>query len=548
MSSPSPRPVGPAPDGPAPDGSAARLTRTDRLLNVVERLGNRLPEPFMLFLILFAITGIVSTAMALAGVKVSVPGSDEVTVIKGLFTGEGMAWLTTSLGENYLGFPPLVTVMPILLGIGIAQHSGLLAAGIRAMFGSSPSWLLPYVVGIVGVLASIMSDSAFVVVPPLAALVFKAAGRHPVAGLLGGFAAAGAGYSTNLVPTSLDALFAGITNSVTETVSGLGATTVNPVSNWWFNIVSSIVLALIAGFIIDRVIEPRLVRQAIPRDEAIEDDDADGTAPETSGESSEQMRASLSRPERRGLLLTILAGLVLTAIVLLAALVPGSPWRNEDGGFLPKSPLLDSIVFLVFLYFVVLGSVYGIAIGSLRSSRDAARMMTEALKEMLPFIVLAFILGNFIALFNWSGIGSWIAVTGAEALEHIGLTGFGAVIGFILLASVLNLFIISGSGMWTIMAAVFVPMFALLGYEPAFTQAAFRVGDSATQVITPMNPYMVVLLGMLRKYEPAAGLGSLFARMLPFVVPFWIAWTLILAVFFAFDLPLGPGNGIHLGQ
>ncbi|MBK0330991.1 AbgT family transporter [Brachybacterium sp. MASK1Z-5] len=547
MSSPSPRPVGPAPDGPAPDGSAARLTRTDRLLNVVERLGNKLPEPFMLFLILFAVTGIVSTAMALAGVKVSVPGSDEVTVIKGLFTGEGMAWLTTSLGENYLGFPPLVTVMPILLGIGIAQHSGLLAAGIRAMFGSSPAWLLPYVVGIVGVIASIMSDSAFVVVPPLAALVFKAAGRHPVAGLLGGFAAAGAGYSTNLVPTSLDALFAGITNSVIETVSGLGATTVNPVSNWWFNIASSIVLALIAGFIIDRVIEPRLVRQDIPRDETIEED-ADGQAPETSGESSEQMRASLSRPEKRGLLLTVLAGLVLTAIVLLAALVPGSPWRNEDGGFLPTSPLLDSIVFLVFLYFVVLGSVYGIATGTLRSTRDAVRMMTEALKEMLPFIVLAFILGNFIALFNWSGIGSWIAVTGAEGLEHIGLTGFGAVIGFILLASVLNLFIISGSGMWTIMAAVFVPMFALLGYEPAFTQAAFRVGDSATQVITPMNPYMVVLLGMLRKYEPAAGLGSLFARMLPFVVPFWIAWTLILAVFFAFDLPLGPGNGIHLGQ
>ncbi|MCG7311478.1 AbgT family transporter [Brachybacterium sp. ACRRE] len=523
------------------------MTRTDRLLNVVERLGNKLPEPFMLFLILFAITGIVSTAMALAGVKVSVPGSDEVTVIKGLFTGEGMAWLTTSLGENYLGFPPLVTVMPILLGIGIAQHSGLLAAGIRAMFGSSPAWLLPYVVGIVGVIASIMSDSAFVVVPPLAALVFKAAGRHPVAGLLGGFAAAGAGYSTNLVPTSLDALFAGITNSVIETVSGLGATTVNPVSNWWFNIASSIVLALIAGFIIDRVIEPRLVRQDIPRDETIEED-ADGQAPETSGESSEQMRASLSRPEKRGLLLTVLAGLVLTAIVLLAALVPGSPWRNEDGGFLPTSPLLDSIVFLVFLYFVVLGSVYGIATGTLRSTRDAVRMMTEALKEMLPFIVLAFILGNFIALFNWSGIGSWIAVTGAEGLEHIGLTGFGAVIGFILLASVLNLFIISGSGMWTIMAAVFVPMFALLGYEPAFTQAAFRVGDSATQVITPMNPYMVVLLGMLRKYEPAAGLGSLFARMLPFVVPFWIAWTLILAVFFAFDLPLGPGNGIHLGQ
>ncbi len=192
--------------------------------------------------------------------------------------------------------------------------------------------------------------------------------------------------------------------------------------------------------------------------------------------------------------------------------------------------------------------MYGIVTGTLRSTKDAVRMMTDAIKEMLPFLVLAFILGNFIALFNWSGIGSWIAVTGADGLEAIGLTGFGAVIGFILLASLLNLFIISGSGMWTIMAAVFVPMFALLGYEPAFTQAAFRVGDSATQIITPMNPYMVVLLGMLRKYEAQAGLGTLFARMLPFVVPFWLIWTIILAVFFLADLPLGPGNGISLGE
>ncbi len=524
---------------PAP--SAGPRGFGDRILNGVERIGNKLPEPFMLFLILFAITGIVSTAMALAGVVVEVPGSDEPTVIKGLFTGEGLTWLTSNIGQNYMGFPPLVTVMPILLGIGIAQHSGLLAAGIRTMFGSSPAWALPYVVGFVGVIASIMADSAFVVVPPLAALVFKAAGRHPVAGLLGGFAAAGAGYSTNIVPTSLDALFAGITNSVMETLPGLGAATVNPISNWWFNIAASIILGAMAGFIIDRVIEPRLVRQDVPRDETLEDGDDSGT-------SAEHMRAKLSPVEKRGLVAAVIAGVVLTAVVLVAALLPSSPWRNEDGGFLPKSPLLDSIVFLVFAYFVVLGLVYGIVTGTLRSTGDAVRMMTDAIKEMLPFLVLAFILGNFIALFNWSGIGSWIAVTGAEGLERIGLTGFGAVVGFILLASVLNLFIISGSGMWTIMAAVFVPMFALLGYEPAFTQAAFRVGDSATQIITPMNPYMVVLLGMLRKYEAQAGLGTLFARMLPFVVPFWLIWTVILAVFFFADLPLGPGNGIYLGE
>lgn len=513
---------------------------TDKLLNRVETLGNKLPEPFMLFLILFAITGVVSTVMALADVTVTVPGAEEATVIKGFFSGEGLTWFTTNLGENFLGFPPLVTVLPILLAIGVAQYSGLLAAGIRKVFGSSPAWLLPYVVGFVGVISSIMADSAFVVVPPLAALVFKAAGRHPVAGLLGGFAAAGAGYSTNIFPTSLDALFAGITTSVMGALPDYDFTPVNPVSNWWFNIASSIVLGFVAGFIIDRLIEPRLVRQGIPRDEIAEEGAKKADA-------AEQMRAKLTPLENRGLLAAILSAVALTAVFLIAFLIPTSPWRNEDGGFLPQSPLLSSIVFIVVAYFFVVGIAYGVVVGTLRSTRDAVEMMTESLKEMLPFVVLAFILGNFIALFNWSGIGTWIAVTGAGALEGIGLTGFGAILGFIVLASLLNLFIISGSGMWAIMAAVFVPMFALIGYEPAFTQAAFRVGDSATQVITPMNPYMIVLLGMLRKYEPGAGLGTLMARMLPFVVPFWIVWTLILAVFFFVDLPLGPGNGIFLG-
>ncbi|MCS6711502.1 AbgT family transporter [Brachybacterium sp. EF45031] len=525
------------PSAPAPRGLG------DRFLTGVERLGNKLPEPFTLFLVLFLLTGLISTAMALAGVVVQVPGDDEPTVIKGLFTGEGLTWLTTNLGANYVGFPPLVTVLPILLAIGIAQHSGLLAAAIRSLFGAAPRWLLPYVIGVVGVSGSIMADSAFVVIPPLAALVFKAAGRHPVAGLLGGFAAAGAGFSTNVLPTSLDALFAGITTSVMSSLPNLEAAPVTPVSNWWFNIVSAVLLGLLAGLIIDRVIEPRLVRQGVPVDE-VEDPDATASA---GGTDVETMQASLTPVERRGMVLATLAAVALTALVLVAVLPAGSPWRNEEGGFLPKSPLLSSITFLVFAYFVVVGVVYGMVTGTVRSVTDAARMMLEALKEMLPFILLAFILGQFIALFTWTGIGAWIAVTGAEFLQSIGLTGFAAVLAFILLASVLNLFIISGSSMWTIMAAVFVPMFALLGYEPAFTQAAFRVGDSATQVITPMNPYMIVLLGMLRRYEPAAGFGTLMARMLPFVVPFWLVWTLLLAVFFFLGLPLGPGNDIRIG-
>ena len=208
--------------------------------------------------------------------------------------------------------------------------------------------------------------------------------------------------------------------------------------------------------------------------------------------------------------------------------------------------MLDSIVFIVCLYFFAMGIVYGVVVGTISSIKDVVDMMMAALKSMLSFLVLAFILGQFVALFSWTGIGTWTAVKGAAALDVVGLTGFPAILAFIIVASTLNLLIVSGSSMWTLMAAVFVPMFALLGYEPAFIQAAFRVGDSATQIITPLNPYLIVILGMLQRYEPRAGIGTLMSRMIPFVIPFFLAWALLLAAWFFLDLPLGPGNNIFL--
>lgn len=542
------------------NATATKRSLGDRFLTGIERVGNKLPEPFALFTILFLITAVVSTAMAWAGVVVQVPGKEDPVVIQGLFTGDGIAWFTTTLGENYIGFPPLVTVATILLAIGIAEKSGFLAAAIRFAIGSAPRWMLPYTVGFVGVVGSIMADSAFVVIPPLAALAFKAAGRHPVAGLLGGFAAAGAGYSTNIFPTSLDALFAGITNAVIPTVPALAetATEVNPLSNYYFNIVSALVLSLVAGWVIDKIVEPRVERAGVSRDEVSPETQqlmTDTRAirivgdEQTVAESQEpDVEAALSPREKKALLWGGVTFVLIGVVLAVFALVPNSPWRNEDGGFLPKSPLLSSIVFIIFAFFSVSGYVYGRVAGTVRGYKDVPVMMGAALRDMTSFLVLAFVLGQFIALFNWSGIGSWIAVSGATALENAGVTGFPVIIGFILLCSLLNLFIISGSSMWTLMAAVFVPMFGILGFEPAFIQAAFRVGDSATQVMTPLNPYMVVLLTMLRKYEPSAGLGTVMARMIPFVVPFWLVWVIILVVFYVFGLPLGPGVGIMIGD
>ncbi|WP_344351081.1 AbgT family transporter, partial [Catellatospora coxensis] len=287
----------------------------------------------------------------------------------------------------------------------------------------------------------------------------------------GEFAATGAGYSTSIVPTSLAALFAGITTSVMETLPGVEYQAVNPVSNYYFNIVASIVLAIIAGFIIDKLIEPNMVRKGVPRDyvdatkqgldkkyqaKTVAYSENSVTAEEVEA-AQKEMNPKLEPAEKKGLLWALLAALALTAVILVAVLIPDSPWRNEDGGFLPKSPLLSSIVFIVFAYFMLMGVVYGLVVGTVRSMNDIVRMMAESIIDMMSFLILAFILGQFIALFNWTGIGSWIAVAGASGLEAIGLTGFAAIIGFMLLASVLNLFIVSGSSMWTLMAAVFVP-------------------------------------------------------------------------------------------
>ncbi|MGX1738533.1 AbgT family transporter [Corynebacterium flavescens] len=516
----------------------------DRFLSGVEYLGNKLPQPFTIFLFLFVLTGVISSILAWNSVTVVVPGTDEEQAVKGLFTGEGLTWFTTTMGANYINFPPLATVLPIMLAVGVAERSGMLSALIRRLFGSAKGWVLPYAVGIIGVNASIMADAAFVIVPPLAAMVFKAAGRHPVAGLIGGFAAVGAGYSTAMVPTSLDALFAGITGAVMETLPGVHFSDVNAMSNYFFNVTSSVVLGILAGFIIAHVVEPRMWKQNIPTEEHVDAEDAAERGDRD--EDGEEITAELKPIEKKGLVWTGIATIIVAAIVIAAILVPGSPWRNETGGFLPKSPLMSSIVFLVFLFFLVFGVVYGRVVGTVKGIGDVVNMMIGALKDMMSFLILAFILGQFVALFAWTGIGTFTAVKGAAFLESIGLTGFPAIFAFIVLASLLNLLIISGSSMWTLMAAVFVPMFALLGYEPAFVQGAFRVGDSATQIITPLNPYMIVMLGFLQRYEPKAGLGTLISRMIPFVIPFFIAWTLVLAVWFYADLPLGPGNGIMI--
>ncbi|MEU3019667.1 AbgT family transporter [Nocardiopsis sp. NPDC007018] len=517
----------------------ARPGLLTRGLDTIERLGNKIPDPFVLFLLLFAVVAVASSVLSAMGATYEVPGSEEgVQPIRGFFTAGGLTWFTTHLVPNFIGFPPLGVVLTILLGVGIAQRTGLLNTLVRRAFGGAPKWMLPYVAALVAVSGSIMSDAAMVVIPPLAAMVFKAAGRHPVAGLLGSFAAAMAAFSCSPFITSTDALLSGITNTAAASVESLGTTHVSPISNHFLTFTIAVVLSAVAGLLIDRVLEPALERRGVSREQT-------GADAAVSGEGEDRpdlkMDSELTASERAGLRWAGIS-LVTTVIAVLAVTLPaGSPMRNEDGVFLPTSPLLGSVVFLVFLTLAVPGVAYGVSTRAIRGGADVARMMGHTVKEMSGFIVLAFVMAQFLELFNWTGLSTWIAIKGAQTLEATGFTGFGAILCFVLLAWLINFLIISGSAQWALFAVVFVPMFALLGYEPGFVQAAYRIGDSTSSVLSPLNPYVIIVLGFLKSYEPRAGIGTVIARCLPFSLVFLVMWVAVFAVFYFGGLPIGPG-------
>jgi aminobenzoyl-glutamate transport protein len=500
----------------------------DRVLAGIERVGNRLPNPVLLFLGLFILLGLVSTVLAQLAVTIAVPGTDRTVAVQGLLSGEGAAWLLQNLVKNFAEFPPIAAVLVMMMAVGLAEKTGLLETLMRGTLARAPRWLLPYAVAVVACQAHMMSDVASIVLPPLAAMLFKSAGRHPVAGLIGGFACVGAGYAAGFTVGSLDALYIGITQKAAAILPQTLGLELHLLVNYFFTGTSSLALGLVGGLLIARVLEPRLGLY-------------DGAGPDDAGDRPVELRPE----QRRGLLLAALVVGAYVAVVLVGWLVPGSPLRGEGGALVP-SPVLSGIVPLLFVGFVLGGITYGVTVRTLTSGDQAVTIMSDAVRNMAPYVVMMFAAAQVIALFNWSNVGFLFAVNAAALLDGLGLTGFGALVMLVVLASVLNLFIVSGSALWSLLGPVFVPAFALLGLHPAATQAAFRIGDSATAIITPMNPYLFLVLAMLRAYEPEAKLGTLMSRLAVFVPPFIVVWTGILAVFYALGLPLGPGAGIFL--
>ncbi len=494
-----------------------------RFLDFVERVGNKLPDPFILFIILSLFVIFTSWVFHLFNASVIHPGTGEELEIKSLASGEGIQFMLTSMLENFTGFAPLGLVLVMTFGIGIAEKVGLLDYAIRKTILKAPPALVTYTVVFVGILGNLASDASIVLIPPLAALVFYKIGRHPLAGLAAGFAGAGAGFTANLFIAGTDVLLSGISTEAAKIMDENFVVT--PIDNWYFNIISVFVLTIIGGLITTKYIEPRLGKYT--------------------GEAVVEENAEELPNAKKGFIYAMIAGLIYIAILVSTILLPNSPLTNEDGGIVP-SPFISGIVPIILLFFVIIGVTFGITVGKIKSGKDVSYYMSESIKGLTGYIVLVFAIAQFIAYFNWSNLGIWIAVNGAEFLKDINFTGMGLIIAYILLTAFLEFLITSGSAKWAIEAPIFIPMFMQLGYHPAFTQAAYRVADSSFNVVTPLSPYMVILLPIMRRYDKNANIGTYMSLMLPYALGFLITWIILLAIFYFTGIPLGPGITPHI--
>ena len=510
---------------PAPAASARRPL-IGRALDAIERIGNALPNPATLFLILAGLVVVASAITAVLGVTAIHPRDGSTISVVNLLSREGIRRMFTEAVRNFTGFAPLGTVLVAMLGIGVAEATGLIGVAMRAFVMAVPRRLLTAAVVFTGVNANQAADAGIIILPPLGALLFAAAGRHPLAGLAAAFAGVSGGFSANLLPSTLDVLLTGFTQEAVNASKLLPGYQVSMLGNYWFMAAATPLLTVVGTWITHRFVEPRL------------------------GAWTGETHAPLERltpEERRGLAAAAVAALV-TALGFLALVAPGwGPLRTEGATTLERlKPFFDSMVILVLLAFFVPGLVYGLVTRKIRSDHDVVRITSDTVATMSAYIVLAFCCAQFVSYFAWSNLGSIVAIAGADSLKALGLEGAPLLIGFVLFAAAMNLLITSSSAMWAIIGPIFVPMFALLGFSPEGTQAVYRVGESATNIITPLLPYMPFVLAAAQRYDRKAGTGTLISLMIPYSVAFLVMWMGLLLLFSTLGWDIGPGVGMRL--
>ncbi len=505
--------------------------KTTGMLGWIERTGNKLPDPVFIFFSLILFLIVVSVLMSLLGVsalhpsQVDANGNPVVIQVASLLSSDNIRRLLVDMPATFAGFYPLGFVLLVMLGAGVAERTGLFGTAMSAAVKLAPAaWLTP-VVAFVALMGNLAADAAYVVLIPLAGVLFAAAGRHPIAGIAAAFAGASGGFSANLVPGQLDALLFGITQAAAQTIDP--GWTANIAGNWYFIAAMLVFFLPVIWYLTDKVIEPRL-------------------APLTSQPTSTtagvvKTTEAASSDERRGLARAGWASLAVALVWFLLCIIPGTPLINEDGGAGRMQPFYQSLVAAFFILFLAAGWAYGSATGSVKTHRDIVRMMSESMADLSYYLVLAFAAAHFVAMFNWSNLGLIVAVKGAGMLSGTELPLSVLLVLVVLMTTLINLFIGSASAKWALLAPVLVPMLMLLGVSPEMTTAAYRAGDGATNIITPLMPYFPLILTFCQRWQKDFGIGSLAATMIPYSLWLLAVGTLLVIVWMVMGLPLGPG-------
>jgi aminobenzoyl-glutamate transport protein len=513
---------------PPPDVPSKQLSRLLAVLGRIERLGNKLPHPFWLFGVLSVVLALVSWLLSATGASALNPATGKTVGVRSLVSGEGLRMMISDAVTNYATFPPLGTILVVMLGVAVADRSGLLPAMLRAAVARVPARWLTFTLAFTAMVAHVASDAAYVVLVPLGAMAFRAVGRSPMLGAVVAFVSVSAGYDASPLVTPTDAILAGLTTAAAHTVDP--SYVVNPLSNYFFSVASSVVLAIVVTVVTEKVIARRVA--SMPEEPEPED------APETAG--AEAGGLTLRPVERTGLRNAGLALLAYAALVVVAMAPASSPLRGE-GGSIVESPVLTGIAVVLAVAFLIVGAVYGRTVGTVRTGRDIPDQMAQGLREMAPILVLFFAISQFLAYFKWTGVGEVLAIRGAGLLKSAGITGPVAFLGVLLVCTVINLLVTSGSAQWALVSPVFVPMFMLLDIPPEVTQAVYRIADSCTNAATPMSAYFVMTLGVVQRYRRSAGIGTLLSLTLPLCLVMLVAWTLLFYAWWALGIPLGPG-------
>ncbi|HSJ09533.1 MAG TPA: AbgT family transporter [Longimicrobiales bacterium] len=509
----------PPPPAPAP----GRRSSLDRALGWVERVGNALPDPAALFLILMLLVWVLSALLAPIQFTEIHPVTGEPIRVNNQLSGDAIANFLSTMVTTFTSFHPLGVVLVALLGVGVAEHTGFINAGLKGLLSLTSDKLLTPMLIFVAAISHTAADAGYVLVIPLGGIIFYAAGRHPLAGIAAAFAGVSGGFSANFIPSAIDPLLSGLSQSAAQIIDP--ARTVNPLSNIYFTGASTLLIVLVGWFITDRIVEPRLAGTAV-----------DGNVDEI------PKIEDLGPRERKGLLWSLLALGLGVALLVLVSVPETSIMRSPDEErslTAATAPLMRAIVPFIFVLFLLPGVVYGYVAGTVTSHRDIIKGMSKSMSTMGYYIVLAFFASLFIAEFGRSNIGALLALKGATALREAAVPGQVTIIGIILLTATVNLAIGSASAKWALLAPIFVPMLMNLGISPELTQAAYRVGDSTTNIITPLMPYFPLVVVFGQRYVKGTGIGTLVSMMLPYSVAFMVLWTLFLLGYWMLGIPLG---------